>query len=59
MATSNHPLAPDPETNIDTPFPVPEPRREDLGKPVPLGEPEDEGYVIEEEDREYPPPGGK
>lgn len=46
MATSNNPLAPDPETNIDNPgLPnpplVPEPPREDPGHGVPIGEPDE------------------
>ena len=40
---------------VDTPVQLSDPRKEDLGEAVPLGEPEDEGYVIEEEDRESAP----
>jgi len=56
MGTLSDPLAPNPETNIDI-IPPPDPAPpEDLAAPVPLGEPANEGYVIEEEDREYAPP---
>ena len=56
MATSNNPLAPNPETNIDNPGILPDEPQEDLGKGVPLGEPDEEGFEIEEEDPEYGPP---
>ena len=56
MATSNNPLAPDPETKIDILPPVPHPPQEDLSAPVPIGESEDEGFIVHEEDREYTPP---
>jgi len=56
MATSNNPLAPNPETSIDSLPPLPDPPQEDLGAPVPVGESDDEGYIIDEEDREYAPP---
>ncbi len=56
MATYGNPLAPNPDTSIDSyPQPDPEPQ-EDLTGPVPLGESEDEGYIIHEEDPELAPP---
>lgn len=57
MAVPLDPVRPRPRVEIDTPVSLPEPKIEDLGEAVPVGEPEDEGFVIEEEDREYGPPG--
>jgi hypothetical protein len=54
MATNNIPLL-DPNPNVDIPPPPDPTPSEDLSLPVPLGEPDDEGYVIEEEDPEYGP----
>lgn len=54
---AENPFRPRPGVEIDAPVLVPEPKIEDLGEAVPVGEPEDEGFVIEEEDREYGPPG--
>ena len=51
-AASMYPLEPLPRVVADSTIPVEEPNREDLGAAVPVGEPEDEGFVIEEEDRE-------
>ena len=39
--------------------PKPEMPDEDLTQPVPIGEPEDDGFIIEEEDPEYGPEPGK
>ncbi len=58
MATSNRPLAPNPQTDIDRPQPLPDPPQEDLTEAVPLGESEDDGFILEEEDPEYAPPAG-
>jgi len=57
MTAQYNPLAPNPETTIDSP-PLPDPTpQEDLTQPVPVGEPADDGgYIIEEEDPEYGPP---
>jgi hypothetical protein len=41
MATSNSPLAPNPETNIDNPNILPD-EPDEQGDLVPFGEPEDE-----------------
>ncbi len=57
MAPSNTPLVPDPEISIDSPVAPDPPPQEDLTTPVPLGEPADDGYVIDEEEREYAPSG--
>ncbi len=56
MATTDSPFRPNPGKEIDAPISLPDPKKEDLGEAVPVGEPEDEGFVIEEEDREYGPP---
>ena len=55
MALPNNPFRR--RTGIEVPpVPPPDPKNEDLGEAVPLGEPEDDGYVIEEEDPELEPP---
>lgn len=51
-----NPFRPRPRPEIETPVTLPDPKKEDLGEAVPVGEPEDDGFVIEEEDREYGPP---
>jgi len=56
MGVPLNPLRPRPRVEIDAPVSLPDPKKEDLGEAVPVGEPEDEGFVIEEEDREYGPP---
>ena len=57
MTTQYNPLAPDPETTIDSDQLPDPPPQEDLTQPVPVGEPADDGgYVIQEEDPEYGPP---
>jgi hypothetical protein len=48
-----------PRPNVESPVSLPDPKEEDLGEAVPLGEPDDEGYVIEIEDPEYGPPEEK
>lgn len=61
MAEAIHSLRPRPQVApmwqalVDAPIKPSDPKKEDLGEAVPLGEPEDEGYVIEEEDRESAP----
>lgn len=59
MAVTMNTFHPRPRVEIDAPISLPDPKKEDLGQAVPLGEPEDDGYVIEIEDPEYGPQEGE